>query len=88
MADSTSLWQAVGALIDGTSVEGVLAHKLAPLAAGRRRAAGEPVPEAFAAEERAASFAALCATALLQRIRELVADLRPAGELRIDADRA
>jgi hypothetical protein len=71
VADSTSLWQAVGALIDGASVEGVLAHKLAPLAAGRRRAAGEPVPEAFAAEERAASFAALSATALLQRIREL-----------------
>ncbi|HEU5243084.1 MAG TPA: nucleotidyltransferase family protein [Gaiellaceae bacterium] len=71
MVDSNPLWPAVGALIDSASIDGVLAHKLAPLAAGRRRAAGEPVPEAFAAEERAASFAALSATALLQRIREL-----------------
>jgi hypothetical protein len=71
LVDSTPLWPAVGALIDSASIEGVLAHKLAPVAAGRRRAAGEPVPEAFVAEERAASFAALSATALLQRIREL-----------------
>ena len=71
MVDSNPLWPAVGALIDSASIDGVLAHKLAPLAAGRLRGAGEPVPEAFAAEERAASFAALSATALLQRIREL-----------------
>jgi len=71
VVDSTPLWSAVGALIDRAPNDGVLAHKLAPLAAGRRRAAGEPVPEAFAAEERAASFAALSATALLQRIRDL-----------------
>jgi hypothetical protein len=71
VADSTPLWPAVGALIDSASIDGVLAHKLGPLAAGRRRAAGAPVPEAFAAEERAASFAALSAGALLQRIREL-----------------
>src|SRR3954451_15920708 len=71
VVDSTPLWSAVGALIDSAPNDGVLAHKLAPLAAGRRRRAGEPVPEAFAAEERAASFAALSATALLQRIREL-----------------
>jgi len=68
---ATELWAAVGALIDRASVDGVVVHKLAPLAAGRRRAAGEPVPEALAAEERAASFAALSATALLGRIREL-----------------
>jgi putative nucleotidyltransferase-like protein len=71
VTDSNPLWSAVGALIDGASIDGVLAHKLAPLAAGRRRAAGEPVPEAFAAEERAASFAALSAGALLRRIREI-----------------
>lgn len=71
MISSTPLWSAVGALIDRASVDGVLAHKLAPLAAGRLRAAGEPVPAAYAAEERAASFAALSATALLQRIREV-----------------
>jgi hypothetical protein len=69
VADSNPLWRSVGALIDSASIDGVLAHKLGPLAAGRRRSAGQPVPEAFAAEERAASFAALSATALLQRIR-------------------
>jgi hypothetical protein len=68
---TTGLWSAVGALIDGASVEGVLAHKLGPLAAGRRRAAGEPVPEVFAAEERAVSFVTLSATPVLRRIREL-----------------
>jgi hypothetical protein len=71
VVDSNPLWPAVGALIDSASIDGVLAHKLAPLAAGRRRSAGEPVPEAFAAEERAASFAGLSAIGLLQRIREL-----------------
>ena len=71
MVDSIPLWPAVGALIDSASIDGVLAHKLAPLAAGRRRSAGRPVPEAFAAEERAASFAALSAVGLLQRIREI-----------------
>jgi hypothetical protein len=68
---ATGLWAAVGAMIDRASVEGVLAHKLGPLAAGRRRAAGVPVPEELAAEERAASFAMLGAGALLTRIREL-----------------
>jgi putative nucleotidyltransferase-like protein len=71
VVDSNPLWPALGALIDSASIEGVLAHKLAPLAAGRRRTAGQPVPEAFAAEERAASFAALSAVGLLRRIREL-----------------
>jgi Uncharacterised nucleotidyltransferase len=68
---ATEFWTAVGALVDRASVDGVVAHKLAPLAAGRRRAAGDPVPEAFAVEERAASFAAVSAVALLGRIREL-----------------
>ena len=70
-AASTPIWPAIGALIDRASIEGVVAHQLGPLAAGRRRAAGDPVPEEFAAEERAASFATLSATALLARIREL-----------------
>ena len=68
---ASEIWPAVGALVDGASVEGVLAHKLGPLAAGRRRAAGDPVPREFAAEERAASFATLSATGLLRRIREV-----------------
>jgi putative nucleotidyltransferase-like protein len=66
-----AIWPAVGELIDSASIEGVLAHKLGPLAAVHRRADGDQVPEEFAVEERAASFATLSATALLRRIREL-----------------
>jgi hypothetical protein len=69
--DEDKIWLAVGALIDSASTEGVLAHKLGPLAAARRRATGNSVPVELAAEERAASFAALSSTALLRRIREL-----------------
>ncbi len=71
MAATSELWAGVGALIDAAPLEGVLAHKLGPLAAARLRAAGAPLPEPLAAEERAASFASLSAHALLQRIREL-----------------
>ncbi len=70
---ASDIWPAIYALIDDASVEGVLVHELGPLAAQERRAAGKPVPEALAAEERAASFAALSATALLKRIREICA---------------
>ena len=69
--DASKIWPAVDALIDIASTEGVLAHKLGPLAAARRRATGDSVPAELAAEERAASFAALSSTALLRRIREL-----------------
>jgi hypothetical protein len=68
---ASDIWPAIYALIDDASVEGVLVHELGPLAAQGRRAAGKPVPEALAAEERAASFAALSAIALLKRIREI-----------------
>src|SRR5437588_5333522 len=68
---ANEIWSAVDALIDGAPIEGVLAHQLGPLAARRHRIAGDPVPEVFAAEERAASFAVLSATPLLRRIREL-----------------
>lgn len=71
MVDSIPLWSSVGALIDSASIDGVLAHKLGPLAAGRRRAAGEPVPEVLAAEERVASLAAMIADPVLRRIREV-----------------
>jgi len=68
---ASEIWPAIFALLDDAPIEGVLAHELGPLAAGHRRAAGKPVPEALAAEERAASFAALSAIALLKRIREI-----------------
>lgn len=71
MVAANEIWPAIYALLDDAPIDGVLAHELAPLAAGRRRAAGKTVPEALAAEERAASFAALSATALLKRVREI-----------------
>lgn len=61
----------MGALIDSASIDGVLVHKLGPLAAVRRRAAGDPVPDVFAAEERIASLAAMIADPVLRRIREV-----------------
>jgi hypothetical protein len=69
VVDSTPLWTSVEALIDSASIDGVLVHKLGPLAAGRRRATGDPLPEVFAAEERVASLAAMIADPVLQRIR-------------------
>jgi hypothetical protein len=71
VVESNSLWSSVEALIDSASIDGILAHKLGPLAAGRCRAAGEPVPEVFAAEERIASLAAMIADPVLRRIREV-----------------
>ena len=71
MVDPNALWSSVGGLIDRASIDGILVHKLAPLAAGRRRSAGEPVPEVFAAEERIASLAGMIANPVLQRIREV-----------------
>jgi hypothetical protein len=72
VVDSSSLlWSSVDALIDSASIDGILAHKLAPLAAVRRRAVGQPVPDVFAAEERIASLAALIADPVLRRIRDV-----------------
>jgi hypothetical protein len=71
VVDSTPLWSSVEALIDSASIDGVLAHKLGPLAAARRRAAGEFLPEVLAAEERIASLAAMIASPVLRRIREV-----------------
>jgi hypothetical protein len=69
VADSLALWSSVDALIDRATIDGVLAHKLGPLAARRRRSAGEPVPEVLAVEERIASLAAMIADPVLRRIR-------------------
>ena len=70
MVDSTLLWSSVDALLDRATINGVLAHKLGPLAASRRRSAGEPVPEVLAVEERIASLAGMIADPVLRQIRE------------------
>ena len=65
-----SLWHGVDSLLDRATEDGIIAHKLGPLAAARWRATGRPVTKRVADEERAASFAVLSAEALLRRIRE------------------
>jgi hypothetical protein len=65
------LWHAVDGLIDRASVDGLLAHKLGPLAAIRWRRLGRSAPKILLDEERAASLAMLTATPLLRRIREI-----------------
>jgi hypothetical protein len=71
VVDSNSLWSSVETLIDSASIDGILSHKLAPLAALRRRAVGDSVPEVFGVEERIASLAAMVARPVLLRIREV-----------------
>lgn len=65
-----ALWSGVDRLVDRATLDGILVHKLGPLAAARRRAAGRPVERELIDEERAASFAMLSSSALLRRIRE------------------
>jgi hypothetical protein len=68
-APLTGLWAGVDRLLDALPSELVGAHGLGPLAARRARLRGEPVPERFLREERAAQAAALVAPALLARAR-------------------
>jgi hypothetical protein len=68
---SPELWEAVNLLIDRATVDGILAHKLGPLAAIRWRELGRPLPAPLADEARRASLAMLGAVPLLQRIRDL-----------------
>jgi Uncharacterised nucleotidyltransferase len=70
-SSTTELWRAVDRLIDHADLDGILAHKLGPLASIRWRDVERQAPEALAAEERAASFSMLCALPLLRRIREV-----------------
>jgi hypothetical protein len=70
-ADAGQLWRAVEGLLERASVDGVLAHKLGPLAARRLRRLGEPVPAKLEAEEQLARLALLTAIPLLGRIREV-----------------
>lgn len=70
---SPAVWDAVGALVDGAaSLERLRAHRLHLLAAARLRAAGRPVPDALALEERRSAINALTVPALLRRVRAAV----------------
>lgn len=67
------LWAAVDALVDrARSLEALRAHRLHLLAAARQRAAGRPLPETLALEERRSAINALTAPALLRRVRAAV----------------
>lgn len=62
-------WPAVDRLLDRATIEGVVAHKLGPLAARHLRQQGRPIPPYLQAAERAASLASRAAIPLLERIR-------------------
>jgi Uncharacterised nucleotidyltransferase len=64
------LWRSVDQLIDRGELDGILAHKVGPLAALRCRALGRLLPKRLVEEERAASLAMLSAVPLLRRIRD------------------
>ena len=68
---STALWAAVDRRLERATLDGILAHKLGPLAANRLRRLGQPVPRPLVLEERAAAVSMLTAVPLLERIREL-----------------
>jgi hypothetical protein len=68
-APSTALWAATDELLAQATVDGILAHKLGPLAANRLRRLGAPVPKPLVLEERAAAVSMLTAVPLLERIR-------------------
>lgn len=58
------------ALLAEASVEGVLAHELAPLAAGMLRRKARPVPVQWLAREHEAKFRTLAAVPVLEAVRE------------------
>ena len=66
---STTLWRALDGLLETAELDGVIAHKLGPLAANRLRRLGQPLPTALRAEERAAALANALAVPLIERIR-------------------
>jgi hypothetical protein len=66
---STALWRSVDRLLAQADVEGVIAHKLGPLAANRLRRLGRRLPPGLEAEERAAGLANALVVPLLERIR-------------------
>src|SRR5581483_5977639 len=71
LAAEGPLWRAVDGLLARADVDGVLAHRVAPLAAYRLRQLGEPVPAALQPYEQLARMATLTAIPLLRRLRDL-----------------
>jgi hypothetical protein len=69
VTDVAGPWPAVDRLLDRATIEGIVAHKLGPLAARRLRQRGRPVPPYWLAAERAAALASRAAIPLLERIR-------------------
>ena len=73
-----SLWRSVDRLIAGAiasrggDLDGVLAHKVGPLAAGWYERSQTLVPHVLHEEQRAASLGVLLAPTLVQRIRDAV----------------
>jgi hypothetical protein len=65
-----ALWDGVDRLIDRASVDGILYHKLGPLAAARWRRLGRPLSPSLQYEERAAALNMPLAAQLIQRLRE------------------
>jgi hypothetical protein len=73
----TPLWRAVDRVIDrivtsGGGVEGLVRHKLGPLAAGWFERSGMPVPSQLREEQRSAALATMIAVPLVARIRGTV----------------
>jgi hypothetical protein len=66
---STSLWRTLDELLETAELDGIIAHKLGPLAANRLRRLGQPLPPELRAEERAAALANALALPLIERIR-------------------
>lgn len=65
-----ALWDSVDRLIDQASVDGILYHKLGPLAADRWKRLGRPLSPALQYEQRAAALNIPLAVQLMQRLRE------------------
>jgi len=66
---NSSLWKALEKRFDAASEEGVLAHRLAPLAAVTLRRMGRAVPASWLAEEREAAVRMLAVRPVLQAVR-------------------
>jgi hypothetical protein len=64
------LWSAVDGMLGRAALPGILSHRLGPLEANRLRRLDQPLGDALAAEERAASLSMLTGIPLIQRVRE------------------
>lgn len=67
---TVELWEAIGRVLDASTVAGIRWHGLGPLFARRLRHQDRPVPEALGSDYWASSFAMLMCRPLLQRVRE------------------